>query len=47
MKDVALMFKAIHFWESQQAVREKMTQVTEKLKAIKLGKATQTVEDGT
>lgn len=46
MKAVALMLKAIHSQESKEAAREKAIQVAEKLKAIKLSKASQKVEDG-
>ena len=46
MKAVALLFKAIHSQESEEAVREKALQVAEKLKVMKLGKAAQKVEDG-
>ena len=46
MKAVALMLKAIHSQESKEAAREKAIQVAEKLKAMKLGKAAQKVEDG-
>ena len=46
MKVVALMLKAIHSQESKEAAREKAIQVAEKLKAIKLAKAAQKVEDG-
>ena len=46
MKAVALMLKAIHSQENKEAAREKAIQVAEKLKAMKLGKAAQKVEDG-
>ena len=46
MKAVALMLKAIHSQESKEAAREKAIQVAEKLKAMKLAKAAQKVEDG-
>ena len=46
MKSVALMLKAIHSQESKEAAREKAIQVAEKLKAMKLAKAAQKVEDG-
>ena len=46
MKAVALMLKAIHSQESKEAAREKAIQVAEKLKAMKLVKAAQKVEDG-
>lgn len=46
MKAVALMLKAIHSQESKEAAREKAVQVAEKLKAMKLAKAAQKVEDG-
>lgn len=45
MKAVALMLKAIHSQESKEAACEKAIQVAEKLKAIKLTKAAQKVED--
>ena len=46
MKAAALMLKAIHSQESKEAVREKAIQVVKKLKAMKLAKASQKVEDG-
>lgn len=46
MKTVALMLKAIHSQERKEAAREKAIQVAEKLKAMKLAKAVQKVEDG-
>lgn len=46
MKAVALMLKAIHSQESKEVAREKAIQVAEKLKAMKLAKAAQKVEDG-
>ena len=45
MKAVALMLKAIHSQESKEAAREKAIQVAEKLKAMKLAKAAQKVEE--
>ena len=46
MKAVGLMLKAMHSQESKEAAREKTIQVAEKLKAMKLAKAAQKVEDG-
>lgn len=46
MEAVALMLKAIHSQESKEAAREKAIQVAERLKAMKLSKAAQKVEDG-
>ena len=46
IKAVALMLKAIHSQESKEAAREKAIQIVEKLKAMKLAKAAQKVEDG-
>ena len=46
MKTVALMLKAIHSQESKEATCEKTIHVSEKLKAMKLAKAAQKVEDG-
>ena len=46
MKAVALMLKAIHSQAIKEAAREKAIQVSEKLKAMKLAKAAQKVEDG-
>lgn len=46
MKAVALMLKAIHSQESKEAAREKAIRVAEKLKAMKLAKAAQKVENG-
>ena len=40
------MLKAIHAQESKEADREKAIQVAEKLRAMKLTKAAQKVEDG-
>src|SRR5699024_898194 len=40
MKTVALMLKEIHAQESKEAAREKSIQIAEKLKSMKLGKAT-------
>ena len=39
-----MMLKTIHAEENRKATREKTKQVTEKLKEMKLGKATQKVE---
>ncbi len=46
MKAVALMLKAIHSQESKEATREKAIQVAENLRAMKLAKAAQKIEDG-
>lgn len=46
IKAVALMLKAIHSQESKEAAREKAIRVAEKLKAMKLAKAAQKVENG-
>ena len=40
------MLKAIHSQESKEAAREKAIRVAEKLKAMKLAKAAQKVENG-
>ena len=45
METVALMLKAIHAQESNEAAREKAIKVTEKLQAMKLAKAAKKVED--
>lgn len=45
MKTVALMLKAIHSQKRKEAAREKAIQVAEKLKAMKLAKAVQKVEN--
>lgn len=46
MKTAALMLKAIHAQENKEAAREKALQMAEKLKAMKLAKATKKVENG-
>ncbi len=46
MKLVSKMLKAIHASESKSAAREKAKQVAEDLKAMKLHKAAQKIEDG-
>lgn len=45
MKAVSLMFKAINSQGSKEAAREKAIQIAEKLKAMRLEKAVQKVED--
>jgi putative transposase len=46
VKEVAAMLKAIHAQEDRQAAKEKATQVVEKLRAMKLAKAAEIVENG-
>jgi transposase-like protein len=46
VKEVAAMLKAIHAQEDAQAAREKASQVVEKLRAMKLSKAAETVANG-
>jgi transposase-like protein len=46
VKDVAAMLKAIHAQEDRQAALEKAQAVAEKLRAMKLSAAAQTVEEG-
>jgi putative transposase len=46
VKEAAAMLKAIHAQEDRQAAKEKATQVVEKLRAMKLAKAAEIVENG-
>jgi transposase-like protein len=46
VKEVAAMLKAIHAQEDAQAAKEKARQVIEKLRAMKLAKAAEIVENG-
>jgi putative transposase len=46
VKEVAAMLKAIHAQEDREAALEKAAAVVEKLKAMKLGVAAKTVEEG-
>ena len=46
MKPVVMMLKAIHAQESKKAAREKVRQVTEKLKEMKLSSAAKKLQDG-
>jgi putative transposase len=46
VKEVAAMLKAIHAQEDAQAAQEKARQVIEKLRAMKLAKAAEIVENG-
>jgi transposase-like protein len=46
VKEVAAMLKAIHAQEDAQAAKEKAHQVVEKLRAMKLAKAAEIVENG-
>lgn len=46
VKEVAAMLKAIHAQEDRQAAEAKAREVTEKLKAMKLGKAAETLQTG-
>ena len=46
VKEVAAMLKAIHAQEDRQAAKEKANQVVEKLRAMKLAKAAEIVENG-
>ena len=46
MKPVAMMLKAIHAQESKEAAREKVRQVIEKLKEMKLSFAAKKLQDG-
>ena len=46
VKEVAAMLKAIHAQEDRQAAKEKAPQVVEKLRAMKLAKAAEIVENG-
>jgi transposase-like protein len=46
VKEVAAMLKAIHAQEDAQAAREKARMVVEKLRAMKLAKAAEIVENG-
>lgn len=45
-KDVALMLKAIHAQEDKEAARQKVAEVVNKLKALRLNKAASIVETG-
>ena len=44
--EVAAMLKAIHAQEDRQAAKEKARQIVDKLRAMKLGKAAEIVENG-
>jgi transposase-like protein len=46
VKEAAAMLKAIHAQEDRQAAKEKAAQVVEKLRAMKLAKAAEIVENG-
>ncbi len=46
VKEVAAMLKAIHAQEDRQAAKEKANQVVDKLRAMKLAKAAEIVENG-
>ena len=46
LKEVAAMLKAIHAQEDKTAAREKAVDIVKKLKAMKLSKAAETVENG-
>jgi transposase-like protein len=46
VKEAAAMLKAIHAQEDRQAAKEKANQVVEKLRAMKLAKAAEIVENG-
>lgn len=46
VKEVASMLKAIHAQEDAEAARQKARLVVEKLRAMKLAKATEIVENG-
>jgi putative transposase len=46
VKEVAAMLKAIHAQEDAQAAKEKARQVVEKLRAMRLAKAAEIVENG-
>ena len=46
MKTVALMLKAIHAQESKEKKKKKAIRVAEKLRTMKLAKASRKVEDG-
>jgi putative transposase len=46
VKEVAAMLKAIHAQEDREAAMQKAKQVAEKLAAMKLGKAAETVREG-
>jgi putative transposase len=46
VKEAAAMLKAIHAQEDRQAAKEKANQVVEKLRAMKLAKAAELVENG-
>jgi putative transposase len=46
VKEVAAMLKAIHAQEDREASLDKATAVVEKLRAMKLGQAAKTVEEG-
>ncbi len=46
VKEVAAMLKAIHAQEDRQAAKEKARQIVDKLRAMKLAKAAEIVENG-
>ena len=46
MKAVAFMLKAIHSQGNKEATHEKAMQVAEKLRAMKLAKVAQKIENG-
>ena len=46
VKEVAAMLKAVHAQEDRQAATEKARQIVEKLRAMKLARAAEMVENG-
>ena len=46
VKEVAAMLKAVHAQEDRQAAKEKARQIVDKLRAMKLAKAAEIVENG-
>jgi putative transposase len=46
VKEVAAMLKAVHAQEDRQAAKEKARQIVDKLRAMKLAKAAELVENG-